>query len=106
MPAITLDSDLIAATELQIRRIETQQYRNALTAKAAQAAEELALGREELDLARTHGALSLREQITLAIADKYMTTSTSTVPATVLADAQNDAARLKAAVDEVLKTLA
>jgi hypothetical protein len=47
----------------------------------------------------------VRYQLTLVLAQNYMTTSTATVPATVLADALNDATRLKAAVDAVLRTL-
>jgi hypothetical protein len=47
----------------------------------------------------------VRYQLTLVLAPNYMTTSTATVPATVLADALNDATRLKAAVDAVLRTL-
>jgi hypothetical protein len=47
----------------------------------------------------------VRLQLTYILAPNYMTTSTATVPATVLADALNDANRLKAAVDAVLRTL-
>lgn len=49
--------------------------------------------------------VELRLRITLLLAPNYMTTSTATVPATVLKDAQDDANRLKAAVDAVINTL-
>jgi hypothetical protein len=47
----------------------------------------------------------LRLRLTLALADKFMTTSTATLPETVAKDAAQDAARLKAAVDAVIRTL-
>lgn len=47
----------------------------------------------------------LRFRVTLLLAPIYMTTGTATVAATVALDALNDANRLKAAVDAVIKTL-
>lgn len=47
----------------------------------------------------------LRFRVTLLLAPNYMTTSTATLPASVLLDATNDAARLKAAVDAVIGLL-
>jgi len=44
----------------------------------------------------------LRFRVTLLLAPIYMTTSTATLPDTVLADARNDSNRLKAAVDAVI----
>lgn len=47
----------------------------------------------------------LRFRVTLLLAPNYMTTSTATLQATVDADAKNDANRLKAAVDAVIKVM-
>jgi hypothetical protein len=47
----------------------------------------------------------LRFRITLALLDKYMTTSTATTQESIDLDAKNDARRLKAAVDAVIGTL-
>lgn len=101
-----MDADITTADSLGVNRINAQTSRDA---QRALQAHQQALIRNEIEymaLVRETLPLTLRDQITVAIADKYMTTSTSTVPATVLADAVADAARLKAAVDEVLKTLA
>ena len=105
MAVITLDSDIATALEPKLRQIETQQDRNYIDADRAYIVAELALVREVVELARAYFTVSLREKVTLAIASKYMTTSTATTPAGILADAQADANRLKAAVDEVLKTM-
>ncbi len=100
-----MDADIAAADSLGVNRINAQTNRNAQLALQAHQQALIQNERDYLTLEREMVPLSLREQITVAIADKYMTTSTSTVPATVLADAVADAARLKAAVDEVIKTL-
>ena len=47
----------------------------------------------------------LRLRLTLLLANKYMTTGTATNPASIESDATNDAARLKAAVNAVIRTL-
>lgn len=44
-----------------------------------------------------------RRQVVLALIPKYMTTGTATTDAAILLDAQNDAKRLKAALDEIMK---
>lgn len=78
-----MDSDILGATPALLEKITAQDMRDWLHS----------------------GALTLRQRVGLAIADKYMTTSTSVDPALILADAQKDAARLKAAIDEVMKVL-
>lgn len=104
-----LDADIAAASAADLEKIKAQDYRNALQSQTADRAVFRALARDFLDWFRSEYAKlppdDMRHAITLAIADKYMTTSTATDPALILADAQRDAARLKAAVDEVLKTL-
>lgn len=101
-----MDADITAADSLGVNRINAQTSRDAQRALQAHQQALISNEIEYMALVRETLPLTLRDQITVAIADKYMTTSTSTVPATVLADAVADAARLKAAVDEVLKTLA
>lgn len=111
MPAITLDPDIAAAsTTLALERINCQHYRNALDAQRLHQAALIANEQETIGLAGLQHSqrgteLSLREQVTLAIAAKYMTTGPATVPESVALDAENDARRLKAAVDAVLATL-
>jgi hypothetical protein len=107
MTAIVIDPDINAAsTELALRRIETQQYRDGLTAKAAQEGVEAAVEADALAWAKTQPALTLREQVCLALAEKFMTKSTSTVVATYTATSVLDGAKLRAAIDEVLKAAA
>lgn len=77
-----MDSDILAADRTALEKITAQDMRDWLQS----------------------GALTLRQRVGLAIADKYMTTSTG-VGATATTDAINDAARLKVAIDEVLKVL-
>jgi hypothetical protein len=120
-----LDADIAAADPATLEKIKAQDYRDSLKASTAREAarlaayqadvasmtkfraDQMALMREQAALLpASEPELTLRQRMGLAIAEKYMTTSTSTVPATVLADAVNDAARLRAAIDEALKALA
>lgn len=111
MAAIPLDPDIAAATasttpgSLTLDKINAQHYRNALADQAKFHAESIRIEQETLDLARQQKPLNIRELVMLSLVDRYMTTSTATLPATILADAEGDAARLRAAIDAALKTL-
>jgi hypothetical protein len=118
-----LDPDILSADPATLEKIKVQDYRDSLKATAAR--EDARLAAYQADAAslaafrdqqaatfqalaapvpETPG-LTLRQRIGLVIAEKYMTTSTATDPAIVLADAQKDAARLSAAIDEALKVI-
>lgn len=109
-----MDADIqAAATALDLDKIKAQDYRNALAQQAADRAAQLALLESHFAWARAEyaalppedDAVEFRRQMAVAIAAKYFTTSTSTVPATIEADAVNDAARFKAALNEALKVV-
>ena len=104
---MVLDTDISAATDLlMLEKIRAQNYREEVASLKQFRADQMAMLRDEYaNLASVQPELTLRQRVGLSIADKYMTTGTATTPAAVLADAVNDAARLKAAIDEVLKVL-
>lgn len=105
-----MDADILAADAATLEKIKAQDARDAMKANAArdalyQQAVNAYIGWQAAKESSLPAELDLRQQVTLTIADKYMTTSTAIDPALILQDAQRDAARLKAAVDEVMKTL-
>lgn len=112
---MALDPDIAAADALTLSRINMQEVRDNLTNLKAWRAQQLAILQGAVDWAKAEYAkipteidemnLRYKRNLLLTLAEKYMTTSTSTVPATVQADAVNDTARLKAAYDEVIKLL-
>ena len=110
---MALDPDIASADALTLSRITAQEVRDNIASQKAFRASQLQILQdfttgfraayaslpteaEELDL-------KYRRDMLVVLASKYMTTSTSTAPATVLADAVNDTARMKAAYEEVLK---
>lgn len=107
-----MDADIAAADALQLERIAAQDYRN----EAADLAAHRAAVRDHLATIRAQyaefvawtkaeyaklpdPAAKKRLDVALAIADKYFTTGTATLPESVELDAANDARRFKAAVD-------
>lgn len=116
-----IDQDILTADAAMIEKIKAQDYRNWLLegrrieeARRAEYKRDvdslIATRQEQVRLLQEQAAqlspeLTMRDRVTLAIADKYMTTSTATTPEAVQADAQKDAARLAAAVDAVLQVL-
>jgi hypothetical protein len=108
-----MDADIAAAvTALDLDKIKAQDYRNALVSQHADRLAQTdviksmqAWAIANIDLPAAEVAADVRRRLVLSLAEKYMTTSTAVDPALVLADAQKDAARLKAAIDEVLKLL-
>jgi hypothetical protein len=109
-----MDADIAAAaTPLDLDKIKAQDYRNALVSQQAdraafrtivsgmQAWIQSAYSQIPVDESTTE----IRRRMVIELASKYMTTSTAVDPALVLADAQKDAARLKAAVDEAMNVL-
>ena len=118
-----LDLDILQADAPMLERIKAQDYRDSVQAANAREDARLAMQQAattasmaiehqkadaitaELSPANSEPPLTLRQRVVLCIADKYMTTSTSIDPLLVAKDASNDAARLRAAVDEVLKVM-
>jgi hypothetical protein len=124
-----MDIDLINAPDmLTVEKLKAQDYRNSIVASSnataaasTREAARLAAYQKDVDSmvqfrsnqmaviqaesAKLGPELTLRERIALEVAVKYMTASSSTVPATYQADAALDAARLKSAIDEVVKIL-
>jgi hypothetical protein len=109
-----MDADIsAAATPLDLDKIKAQDYRNALAAQQADRTAYRAIlsglqawiQSEYAKIPADESPTEIRRQLTIELASKYMTTSTAVDPALVLADAQKDAARLKAAVDESMKVL-
>ena len=109
-----MDADITAAaTPLDLDKIKAQDYRIALASQQADRAAFRAIvsglqawiQAEYAKIPVDESLVEIRRQLTIELASKYMTTSTAVDPALVLADAQKDAARLKAAVDEAMKVL-
>lgn len=113
-----LDADIAAADALALERITAQDYRNEcanLAAHRAAVREHQAAIRAKYDefIAWTKAeyaslpdeATELRQRMALAIAEKYFTTGTATLPESVTLDAVNDARRFKAALDEAVKAV-
>lgn len=106
-----MDADIAAATTaFELDKIKAQDYRNALASQKVDRAAQLAVvqglyawAQAEYTKLPPETPYDRRWAMTLAIADKYMSASTAIDPALVLADAQKDAARLRAAVDEAMK---
>lgn len=109
-----MDADIAAAaTALDLDKIKAQDYRDSLKRAAEDRAAQRALIEAHLSWARAEyaalppedAAAELRREMAVAIAGKYFTTGTATLPESVLADAQKDAARFKAALDEAVKVI-
>lgn len=107
-----MDADIqAAATALDLEKIKAQDYRNALAQQAADRAAQRAVIDAFVAWVKTEYAaiqpdpLAFRRDMALSIADKYFTTGTATDPALVIADAQKDAARFAAALDEAVKAV-
>lgn len=107
-----MDADISSADALTLDRIRTQVARDSAADLKAYRTQHLAIIQgfkawAEAEYAKLPPEVpyDLRRTLTLTLAEKYMTTSTAVDPILVLADAQKDAARLKAAVDEVIKLL-
>ena len=107
-----MDADIsAAATALDLDKIKAQDYRNALAQQAADRAAHRALVQSLADWLKTEytalpdPAAEFRREMALAIADKYFTTSTATLPESIVLDARNDAARFKAALEEAVKAV-
>ncbi len=107
-----MDADITAAaTSLDLDKIMAQDHRDsAQSAKEFRAAQLAILSgfqawiqAEYAKIPADEDPVEVRRRLTLDLANKYMTTGTAVDPALVLADAQKDAARLKAAVDEVMR---
>lgn len=93
-----MDADITAAsTALELQKIQAQDRRDAHKAM-------LALLKSEFD-ALPSTAVEFRREMAVAIAAKYFTTGTATTPESVLLDAQNDARRFAAALDEAVKAV-
>lgn len=106
-----MDADIAAADALVLERIKAQDYRNELADLAAHRA---AMREHQSAFAAwfksAYAALpdpqaELRREMALAIADKYFTTSTATLDASIQTDAVNDARRFRAALDEAVKVV-
>ena len=114
-----LDADIAAAGNvLSVEKIKAQEYRNSVAdLKAFRAAQGARLDAFILWARTEYAALppavqtpaeareSARISLTKLLSEKYMTTSTATVPETILKDAREDSARLKAGVDAILDLL-
>lgn len=107
-----MDADITSADALSLDRIRTQTARDSAADLKAYRTQYLAITsaftawfKAAFESLPPELPDNPRRVLTLALAEKYMTTSTAVDPALVLADAVKDAARLKAAVDEVLKLL-
>lgn len=115
-----MDADIINAPDmLTVEKLKAQDYRNsAISTSAANGTRQATYEQDvasmllfrtnqmaviQAEAAKLGPELTFRDRLVLAIADKYMTASTSTVPATYQADAALDAAKLKAGVDEIMK---
>lgn len=102
-----MDADIsAAATSFDLDKIKAQDYRLALASQKADRAAQLAALQSFYAWAQAEyanlpadqpPAERLRNSLFLTLAEKYMTPSTATVDATILADAANDAKRLDAA---------
>lgn len=102
-----MDTDITAAaTSFDLDKIKAQDYRNALASQKADRAATLAALQGFYAWAQAEYAnlpqeqdprVKLMNSLFLTLAEKYMTTSTATVDATVNTDAANDAKRLAAA---------
>ena len=107
-----MDADIsAAATALDLDKIKAQDYRDALRRGAEDRAAFRAQVQSLLDWLRAEyvalpsADAELRRELAVSIAPKYFTTSTAILPESVLADAQRDAARFKAALDEAMKAV-
>jgi hypothetical protein len=105
-----MDADISSADAIALDRIRTQIARDQAANLIAYRASHLSIIQGLTDWAKVEyaklppeTAYDRRWAMTLAIADKYMSAGTATDPVLVLADAQKDAARLKAAIDEAMK---
>lgn len=110
-----LDTDIATAADvLALERIQTQTDRNDVAnrmayrsgalaiAQARQAAEATALGKQQANFDSLVPELTFRQQLMVALASKFMTKSTSAVPATYTATSAAEAAKLAAAVDAIV----
>lgn len=107
-----MDADIAAAASaLELDKIKAQDYRDSLRKAAEDRAAFRALAQGMFDWFKSEyatlptAANETRTAMGLAIAAKYFTTGTATTPESVLLDAQNDARRFKAALDEAMKAL-
>lgn len=104
-----MDPDISTADALSLDRIRTQIARDSAASLSTYRTNHLSIIQSLSDWMKAEYAKLPPENYpdrwsaTLAIADKYMTTSTAVDPSLVLLDAQKDAARLSAAVNEVMK---
>lgn len=102
-----LDTDIAAATtSFELDKIKAQDYRNSLASQKADRAAQLVVIQGFYTWVQAEFAMlpqeesiadRLKRNLFLTLAEKYMTTSTATIDATILADATNDAKRLDAA---------
>lgn len=109
-----MDADIIAATtSLDLEKIKAQDYRDNLASQKQGRIQTQAMldmfvlwAKNEYTAIPTTQPVDMdriRRQVTASLAEKYMTPNASiTLPASMVADAQGDAARLKAAVDAVM----
>ncbi len=113
-----MDTDIAAADALQLERIAAQDYRNEcanLAAHRSAVQAHLAAIRAQYAayiewVKAEYAALpdpeaEKRLELAKAIAEKYFTTGTATLPESVLLDAVNDARRFRAALDEAVKAV-
>lgn len=104
-----MDADLAAlyatATTLgdKLAILNSQTLRDQLAATRATNATLVSLTQGMLT--QFNSAAELRREVAVAIAANYMRPSTATLPASQVADAQVDAAFLKAAIDEAVKVI-
>lgn len=112
MAAIILDTDIAGATasttpgSLTLDKINAQHYRTALENLRTHQQALIDNEREALNIARAQRDLTFRQQVALALANKFMARSTSTVVATYTAATALDGQKLKAAIDAVLAAAA
>lgn len=112
MTAIVLDTDIAAAAasttpgSLALDKINAQAYRNALASLTTHQQALIANEQVALDLARQQVTPSLRQTVMLALVDKFMAKSSSTVPATYTAASVLDGQKMRAAIDEAIKAAA
>lgn len=107
-----MDADITSADALGLDRIRTQIARESAADLKIYRAQHLGIlqafvnwAQAEYNKLPPEVPFDPRRSLVFTLAEKYMTTSTAVDPALVTADAVKDAARLKAAVDEVLKLL-
>lgn len=106
-----MDTDIDnALTPLELDKLKAQDYRDALKDEKAHRTAMRQIAQEQADLNNATGAKidadapsEFKRDVILALIPKYMTTGTAVDPVAVLKDATDDARRLKAALDEIMK---